>query len=259
MPKPKTEPFSIVNQNGTSAYVLSCEHASFYIPEHLSQLGLDPKIIRRHIGWDIGAANVTNELSSSLDAISVHSNVSRLVIDCNRHPDHPTSIPEISDNTVIPGNMDISKDDRADRLKNYFQPYHDALRQTLNGALHRHPNRAPALVSIHSFTPSMGGFNRPWHIGILWDRDQRLAQLLVSTLGTNTDLVIGENEPYSGHDMAGHSIRYHAQNRGIPNVLIEVRQDLISTPKGVKTWAKQLHDALEEAARHPDLLTMDPP
>ena len=252
--------FEILNPGGASPYVFNCDHASRRIPERYRQLGLDDAVLGRHIAWDIGAADVTRRLSAHLDAVAVLSGFSRLLIDCNRQTDHPTSIPSVSDGVTIPGNTGIAAGDREARIERYFQPYHRALDgvldKALEGAAGGRAAGVPALVSVHSFTPIMVGYERPWHIGILWNRDPRLATALLAHLRVNTDLVVGENEPYSGRDMAGFSIHHHGGGRGIPHLLIELRQDLIDTHHGAEVWAHRLGLALAALSRQRDLFTI---
>jgi predicted N-formylglutamate amidohydrolase len=247
-------PFEILNPDGVSAYVFNCDHASGRIPDRYGHLGLDDAVLGRHIAWDIGAADVTRRLSTHLDAVAVFSGFSRLLIDCNRQTDHPTLIPPISDGVIIPGNVNIATADRAARIERYFDPYHRALDGVLDSAVKA---RVPALVSVHSFTPIMNGYERPWHIGILWNRDPRLAKALIAQLRMNTDLEVGENEPYSGRDMAGFSIHHHGGGRGIPHLLIELRQDLIDTHHGVEVWANRLGLALVALGQQRNLFTIE--
>lgn len=230
----------VLNRQGRAPAVLICDHASCLVPAALSQLGLPDDEISRHIGWDPGTAALGERLAQMLDAPAVLSGVSRLVIDCNRRPDDPTLICEVSDGTIIPGNRDLGPAERERRLDTYFRPYHAAVDEAMQRAELR--CGAPALLSIHSFTPRLRvkGEDRPWHIGVVWDRDGRLALPLLRALRDEGDLVVGDNQPYSGHAHAGYSIFEHGQDRGLPHVMIEVRQDLVSDEAGVAEWAARL-------------------
>ena len=249
--------FEVLNPDGASPFVLTCDHAGRRIPERYRQLGLDDAVLRRHIAWDIGAADVTRRLSAYLDATAVFAGFSRLLVDCNRDLDHPTSIPGESDGIVVPGNLEVGPEDSADRVRRYFEPYHRALA----GVLESHGARAgggpPAMVAMHSFTPIMDGYERPWHIGVLWNRDPRLAKPLMALLSENTDLVVGENEPYTGRDMAGYSIHHHGGAQGIPHVLLELRQDLVDTHHGAETWANRLGLAFSTLGRQAQLFAIE--
>jgi len=250
-------PFEVYNETGAAAVLLVCDHASRFLPRALGGLGLSEAELCRHIAWDIGAAEVTKGLARHLDAPAVLSHFSRLIVDANRAHDDTTLIPAVSDRVVIPGNRDLSAAARAVRLGEFHAPYHAAVEQALTVTMGRH--RAPALVSVHSFTPVMDGLERPWQIGILWNRDARLPVPLLDTLRAR-GIAVGDNEPYSGRDVQGYTLRRHAEAHGLPSVLIEVRQDLIDTHHGAAEWTAILGEALatvlaglelSEAARRP--------
>ncbi|MBP7065315.1 N-formylglutamate amidohydrolase [Ferrovibrio sp.] len=230
--------FRVLNGAGRAPVVLLCDHASHAVPPELGDLGLSQEQITRHIGWDIGAAALTEKLSQALDAPALLAGYSRLVADINRAPDDPTLICEISDGVLVPGNRNLSPAERQRRIDAYFTPYHAAVAAAIDAALQR--SALPAILSIHSFTPSMKGRQRPWHAGILWNQDGRLALPLIQALREEPGLVVGDNEPYSGRSQAGFSIREHGERRGLPHVLVEVRQDLISDEAGVAEWAVRL-------------------
>lgn len=232
--------FRVLNPQGRAPAVLICDHASRAVPPALANLGLPDDELLRHIGWDPGTAAITERLARALDAPAVLSGVSRLVIDCNRRPDDPTLICEVSDGTVVPGNRDLPDEERERRLARYFRPYHAAIADTIEAARQRSPQ--PALLSIHSFTPALRAREeaRPWHIGVVWDRDGRLAQPLLQALRDEGDIEVGDNQPYSGKDHSGYSIFEHGQNRGLHHVMIEVRQDLVATEAGIEEWAIRL-------------------
>jgi predicted N-formylglutamate amidohydrolase len=167
---------------------------------------------------------------------------SRLVVDCNRHLEDPSSIVAESDGILVPGNRGLSAAQREARARAVFWPYHRAIDQALEDI--RSARGVPALIAVHSFTPKMHGKVRPWHCGILWDRDPRLAVPLMEALRRETGLVVGDNEPYSGRHPADYTVDVHAENRGWPHVCIEVRQDLIASAKGAAEWAERLERAL---------------
>lgn len=236
--------FEIVNHNGAGPAVLICDHAGRAIPKALGNLGLDDSALWRHIAWDIGIADVTRQLARSLDAPAVLSGYSRLVIDCNRRLGNPSSIPQESDGVEVPGNRGLTPEDRQARAAACFDPYHGAVGRLIDGR--RRAGIVPALVSMHSFTPVMNGFERPWHVGILWNRDGRLPVPLLRRLAAESDICVGDNEPYTGRDEHGHSIYVHGQDLGLPHVLIELRQDLIDTRHGAEAWAERLGRILAE-------------
>lgn len=236
-------PFEVVNADGAAALLLTCDHASRALPSAYDGLGLDETELWRHIAWDIGAADLARRLSARLDAPAVLAGYSRLFIDCNRALDDPTSIVKISDGAVVPGNRHVDAEEAARRTDAVFWPYHDAIA----GARARFAARGvvPALVSVHSFTPVLGGIERPWHAGVLWDRDPRLAAPLLEALRAERALVVGDNEPYSGRLNYGYSIETHGAEAGLPQVLIEVRQDLVDTRHGAEAWCERLAAILE--------------
>jgi len=247
-------PFELFNGAGKAPLLLICDHATRFIPRALRGLGLDEAALCRHIAWDIGIAEVTRLVARRLDAPAVLSHFSRLVVDPNRQLDNPTLMPEISDGTVVPGNRDLDAAARRARVDTFFRPYHHAIDAQLDAMLAAGAaqGRAPAVVSMHSFTPVMHGVGRPWEIGVLWNRDPRLPRPLMERLRAE-GLTVGDNEPYSGADGHGYTQHTHADRRGLANVLIEVRQDLIDTQQGAALWAERLGAALEAVLADPAL------
>jgi predicted N-formylglutamate amidohydrolase len=237
-------PCQIVNAAGAAPILLVCDHASRALPAAYGRLGLDEAELWRHIAWDIGAADVAGRLARLLDATAVLSGCSRLLVDCNRAADDPTLICRVSDGTVVPGNRALDETEVARRIRLYHEPYHAAVAGELARLAAR--GAAPALISIHSFTPVMKGLARPWHVGILWDRDGRIPLPLLRVLGEDPTLVVGDNEPYSGRGNVGYTTRRHAEPAGLPHVLIEIRQDLIDTHHGAEAWANRLAAALRQ-------------
>ena len=240
-------PFESINETGKADILLVCDHARNTIPATYGTLGLESEMLSRHIAFDIGAADVTRRLARALDAPAILSGYSRLLIDCNRQPGHVTSIPEISDGVVIPANREIDTAEVERRQAVYFRPFHAAV----DAALDRFSARGavPAYVAVHSFTPIMDGYERPWHVGILWNRDARLAKPLISELSERPDVVVGENKPYSGRDPEGYSIHTHGGDRGLPNVLIEFRQDLVDTHHHAELWSTRIGQAIAAVIR----------
>jgi predicted N-formylglutamate amidohydrolase len=226
------------NTTGGSPFLFTCDHYGRIIPRALRDLGLPSSELTRHIAWDIGIAGVAEALSKHLGAHLIAQCYSRLVIDCNRPPQAPSSIPRISEATVIPGNEGLSEEAAATRRRAIFDPYHRRIAEVIDGRLH---DRAPTvLVSLHSFTPIYAGIARPWHIGTLYHRDTKLAPLLLTLLRRETDLVVGDNEPYAVSDDTDYTIPVHGEARGLMNTGIEIRQDLIADPAGQRAWAERL-------------------
>jgi predicted N-formylglutamate amidohydrolase len=251
-------PVTILNALGSSNAVIVCDHGGDAIPEKLDGLGLDAAQRARHIAWDIGAAAVARMLSHYLDAPAFLAGFSRLVIDLNRPSDDLTSIREISDGIVVPGNRNLSPADVACRIAEIFDPYHDAVRSAVERA--EQSVVAPALISVHSFTPVMKGYERPWHIGVLFGPDKRIAVPLIQSLSRNPEVCVGENKPYSGYDLYGHTVETHAMPKGYPNILFEIRQDLIDTRHGAEHWAEVIASSLKDVLAKPALyqpFTMD--
>lgn len=244
-------PFSILNPAGKAPLVMICDHAGRAIPQALGDLGLSPAARRQHIAWDIGVAEVAAILAGALDAPALLAGYSRLVIDCNRRLDDPTSIAQESDRVPVPGNRGLDAAARAARAAELFRPYHAAIAATIDAKLAA--GQAPVVLSLHSFTPEMNGFRRPWHFGILWNQDPRLPVPLMARLAELPDVCVGDNEPYTGRDEHGYSVVAHGEARGLAHALIEIRQDLISDAGGVALWAGKLLDVLPGLLADPAL------
>ncbi|MCR0981993.1 N-formylglutamate amidohydrolase [Roseomonas populi] len=240
-------PVEVVNAEGAAPFVLLCEHASSHIPARYADLGLPAAELGRHIAWDIGAAELARKLSARLDAPLVLAAVSRLVIDLNRPPGVPTSIPEVSEDTAIPGNVGISAVERTHRQTVWFHPFHDAVSALLDAR--QAAGRRTLVVGVHSFTPRFQGMDRPWHAGVLFAGAERFGRALAAAIAADPALVVGENEPYRIEPgIYDHSIPVHGDARGLEAVLIEVRQDLLGDAAGIEEWAGRLAPALERAA-----------
>jgi predicted N-formylglutamate amidohydrolase len=239
-------PFEVYNETGAAPVLLVCDHANRFIPRALGKLGLSEVELCRHIAWDIGIADVTRGLARRLDATAVLSHFSRLVVDPNRALADESLVPAVSDGVTVPRNQAVPPEARKARIAAFHAPYHAAVEQALTTSMGRptsEANPAPALVSMHSFTPVMDGIERPWQIGILWDHDGRLPVPMMEALRAR-GIAVGDNQPYSGHDVQGYTLRRHAEAHGLPNVLIEVRQDLIDTHHGAAEWVEVLGEAL---------------
>jgi predicted N-formylglutamate amidohydrolase len=236
------EPYEIVAGQGHVRLVLLCDHASNRIPEGYGDLGLEASQFERHIAYDIGAAPLTRGLASRLNATAVLSGFSRLLIDPNRGMDDPTLIMRLSDGAVVPGNRHVDEAERARRIARFHQPYHQAVSAVV--AKVRAQGHVPFLVSIHSFTPVWRGWQRPWHVGILWDRDEDVARAMIRGFLAQGDLVVGDNEPYHGA-LEGDTLNTHGTSAGLPHALIEVRQDLITAKTGVDEWVERVAKVIE--------------
>jgi predicted N-formylglutamate amidohydrolase len=226
------------NAAGRSPFLLTSDHYGNTIPRRLGDLGLPSGELTRHIAWDPGIAGVAEALSKDLGAHLIAQRYSRLVIDCNRPPQAPSSIPRISEATVIPGNEGLAEEAAAMRRRWIFDPYHRRIGEAIDARLR--DGVPTVLVSLHSFTPVYSGIARPWHIGTLYHRDTKLAPLLLKLLRQETDLVVGDNEPYAVDDETDYTIPVHGEARGLMNTGIEIRQDLIADAHAQKQWADRL-------------------
>src|SRR5450432_38771 len=232
------------NAASRSPFLLTCDHYGRLTPRSLGDLGLPAGELTRHIAWDIGIAGVAEALSKHLDAHLIAQRYSRLVIDCNRPPDAPSSIPLISEATTIPGNEGLARDAIETRRRAIFDPYHRRISEVIDARLR--DGIPTVLVSLHSFTPVYAGIARPWHIGTLYQRDTGLPQLLLKQLRGEGDLVVGDNEPYAVSDETDYTIPVHGEARGLINTGIEIRQDLIGDEAGQAQWAERLARMLGE-------------
>jgi predicted N-formylglutamate amidohydrolase len=246
-------PFTVLDVEPTHPALLVCDHASNRIPLCLNQLGASPADLQTHFALDIGAADVTRALSALLGLPAVLCGYSRLVVDCNRRLDDPTAFPVYFEELLVPGNQGLTHDERQARADALYWTYHRAVRDELT-ALEAHAI-APALIAVHSFTPTLSGRPRPWDIGILWDTDPRIPLALLEALRRDPGVCVGDNEPYSGKHPHDFTIDYHAEEAGLPHVSIEIRQDLIATGDGAARWAGILADALLPILADPALYT----
>jgi predicted N-formylglutamate amidohydrolase len=238
-------PVRLLRPEGASDFLLTADHAGRLIPRRLGTLGLDEIERGRHIAWDIGIAAVTEELAKVLDATSALQVYSRLVIDCNRAPAHPTSIPAISELTPIPGNENLSADARAARKHAVFDPYHAAINRLIDERVAA--RRRTVLIAMHSFTPVFKGVSRTIEIGVLYHYETRLSRIMLDLLRAEGDLVVGANEPYAITGDSDYTVPVHGEARGLDHVEIEIRQDLISDAAGQAAWARRMARLFIEA------------
>jgi predicted N-formylglutamate amidohydrolase len=233
---------SISNENGNSPIVLVCEHASNIIPQKLGKLGLEESDLTRHIAYDIGALGTAKILSKLLNAPLIYQNYSRLVYDCNRSPESEGAMPEVSEVTTIPANKNLSTIDRLSRINEIYRPFQKSIEVFLDARAAKGERAIP--VSIHSFTKIYKGKERSVELGLLFDRDAWLANLLVRSFpGINTQL----NEPYGPKDGVMHLMNLHAAPRGLQHLMIEIRNDLIESERGQQEWAQRLSVPLIQA------------
>lgn len=234
--------FRILRPRGASRFVFFCDHASNFIPGQLNDLGLPAFELQRHIAWDIGAAGITETLSEIFDAPAILCNTSRLVIDCNRQLTAPDLIPEISDGTSVPGNLNLKESDKTMRIERWFQPYHDAGEAILS---ERDTKSLPTIVvSIHSMTACMAGEPRPWEIALSSHLDRGLTEPVLAALRRPGDVIVGDNQPYDLDPAVDYTIPFHAMRRGLPHLQVEFRQDLVADAKAQREWATRFAQAL---------------
>ena len=231
--------------------VLVADHARRDLPADYGDLGLPASEFDRHIAYDIGVEAVIRSLAARLGVPAVFAGFSRLLIDPNRGEDDPTLIRQLYDGTIVPANYPLAPRERERRLALFYRPYHDAVAETV-AAVARESGAAPLIFSIHSFTPVMQGRPRPWHVGVLWDRDDRVAKPLIELLLADPLLTVGDNEPYDGA-LRGDTMYRHAIVHGFAHALLEIRQDLIADEAGADSWAERLAPIVDAINRRPDI------
>lgn len=236
-------PYRLIEGNSSTGLLILCDHAENAIPEAYGTLGLKPQDLHRHIAYDLGAAEVAERLAERLGAPAVLSRFSRLLIDPNRGLNDPTLIMQISDGLIVPGNVGLGPGEIARRIARYYEPYHQAIERAIGAGLAL--GKPPVIVSVHSFTQAWKGTPRPWSVGVLWDKDPRLALPLLDALRTIPDIVVGDNAPYSGQ-LKGDTLYRHGTGRGLAHALIEVRQDLILGADGQAEWAMRLAHSVSQ-------------
>ena len=240
-----TPPFHIEGAARGGRWVVTCDHASNRVPPQVAggDLGLPAADMARHIAYDVGAAGVARAVAEALDAPVILSDFSRLVIDPNRGEDDPTLLMKVYDGSIIPANRHADAAEVERRLELFHRPYHRAL----EGLIAARPD--PVVLAIHSFTRQFRGRPpRPWHVGILYAGDTRLALPLLARLNAEPDLCVGDNQPYSGH-LPGDALDRHGVRPGRPHVLVEIRNDLVETPEAQRAWGLRLAPLLDAALR----------
>jgi predicted N-formylglutamate amidohydrolase len=240
-------PYSESGLDGRSNFLIVVDHAGRRIPRRLGDLGLPASELQRHIAWDIGALAVARQVAAALDAPLLAQTYSRLVIDCNRDPRVPASIPRSSESIEIPGNLRLSEAEVAARRNEIFDPYHGRIRALLDERAAA--GRPTILVAQHSMTNIYQGLRRHMHAAVLYNRDRRFAGLVLDELRRETDLVIADNEPYFVSDATDYTIPHHGEARGLPHVEIEIRQDLVDEAAGQAEWARRIAWVLRQAER----------
>jgi predicted N-formylglutamate amidohydrolase len=237
------EPFRVLNDGAASPFLIICDHAGRTLPRAVGSLGLADHELTRHIAWDIGVGALAARLGEQLGAWVILQEYSRLVIDCNRPLDSPQSIVQESDGSVIPGNLAISPEQARLRALCIFEPYHARIRRELAERSTRAGE--PIVVFLHSFTPEFQGVKRPWHAGVLYHRDTRLAHPLLRALRAEPELVVGDNEPYRASQSTDYGLIEHGERRGLLHVELEIRQDLLADAPGQQAWATRLARLLQ--------------
>ena len=244
-------PFEMIDGDRSLGLVLLADHARRDLPDEYGNLGLPPAELQRHIAYDIGVESVTRRLAALTGAPAVLAGFSRLLIDPNRGEDDPTLIRQLYDGTLVPGNYPMASQERDRRLERFYRPYHDAV-SAMIASVAKTSGAAPFIFSVHSFTPVMQGRPRPWHAGVLWDLDDRVARPLIEMLAKDALLVVGDNEPYDGA-LRGDTMYKHAIVNGFAHALLEIRQDLIADDSGAQQWAERLAPIVDAINRRPDI------
>lgn len=234
-------PFQILREGVRGPFVIVCDHASNFIPSELNKLGVAEAELARHIAWDIGAADIARILSERFESPAILSGISRLVIDCNRQLDAPDLIPEVSDGTVIRGNVGLRDEEKQIRIADYFVPYHEAVEAVIS------ENPGATFLSIHTMTDRMNGVFRPWPISLSSYRDRTLVEPLLAALRSAGEFLVGDNEPYDLDPAVDYSTPYHALRRGMAHIQVEFRQDEAADEKGQRLWAGRFAEAIEKA------------
>ncbi|SEW31075.1 Predicted N-formylglutamate amidohydrolase [Cognatiyoonia koreensis] len=224
----------VLNVQAESSVIVVCEHASAHIPKEFKDLGLSTAALQSHVAWDLGARAIAMKMAETMSATFVASRISRLVYDCNRPPDAPDAIPERSEVVDVPGNANLTPTQKADRVAKYYDPFRRALAKIISG------KDVPVLVTVHSFTPIYFGTPRNVEIGVLHDKDRRLADAMLDVAGGHTDCDVRRNEPYGPDDGVTHTLREHALPDAHLNVMLEIRNDLIADAQTQTKMARML-------------------
>jgi predicted N-formylglutamate amidohydrolase len=245
-------PARVENEKGRGQCIVVCDHASNRVPKSLGTLGLKKSDLEKHIAWDPGTEIIGRHIAQKIDAPLVCSSYSRLVVDVNRGEKSPECMRAVYDHIVVPGNAGLTAANKKQRITEIFTPYHKTLARTIRARVRK--DTVPVILSIHSFTPKMDDYLRPWHIGILWNREEKIARRLVRNLRINNPgMVVGENEPYSlkAANLQKNTITTHAESKGLPYIIVEFRQDLVKSAAGARKWAKILLQSLDPILSDP--------
>ena len=234
-------PFEVVNADGASPVLLICEHASADIPPEYAHLGLPPDQRRSHVAWDPGALGVARKMAQELDAVLIAGTLSRLLYELNRPPTNPAAMPVKSEVIDVPGNVDLPERERNRRIAHIYKPFHGRVAEALAR------RKAPVIVTVHSFTPVYHGKPREVEIGLLHDADSRLADGILSLVADHSDHVVMRNAPYGPADGVMHTLNIHGDANGHPNLMIEVRNDLIETQAQQEDMGRLLAGWIAEA------------
>lgn len=236
-------PVTVLNPGGAAKCILMCDHAAVAVPARLNNLGLDTADFSCHWAVDVGARMVTEHLSRLLDAPAILANYSRAVVDLNRPLDHPTAFVTSGEGKPIPGNIGMTEHDRSCRIAELYNPYHDRLGAMIDDFLGR--GVPPVLLAIHSFTPVFFKHKRPWEFGVMWAQDRRVATPMIDYF-RGLGFTVGDNEPYDARVVAGTSILRHGDDRNLPNVQIEIRNDQIRNDQNAAKWAEMLNNFMRQ-------------
>lgn len=245
------QPYKVINSKKTNNFIILCDHASYNIPKKYNKLGLSDHNLKKHIGWDIGALKVAKKISKNINCTLIHSGYSRLLVDCNRSLKSKGAFLTKSEDIIIPGNIGISRKEKILRSKRYYFPYHNQIQKFINQSLKS--NMVPSLVAIHSFTPVYLGKPRKWHIGILQRSDQRLSSLFIREIKKNKNIRLGINQPYKLNLAGDFTIPFFSESYGLPNVLIEIRQDLLLKQRSIDFWANFITKILMKNSKNKKL------
>lgn len=237
---------TVLNRGLRGPFLFTCDHACNRIPSELGSLGMAPDQLSSHIGWDPGALPVAQALAARFQSPLIHGGYSRLVVDLNRPPESADSMPTTSAGVAVPGNIGLSKLDRERRLDALFHPYHETIDALIGER--RRLLRPTILIALHSFTPDYPGETRPWHIGVIYRRDGGLGSALFQALHASKHVRVGDNQPFQIQDEGDVTIPRHGEAHGLPNVLIELRQDTLASPAQREAWVDRLYRALAQAA-----------
>jgi predicted N-formylglutamate amidohydrolase len=248
------DPAPVVLRNGDAVapVLVVADHAGRAVPQALDSLGLPERELWRHIAWDVGALDLATGLADQLGAPMIASAYSRLVIDCNRYPADPMSVAPASDSCPVPGNADLNMIQRERRVQEIFRPYHDAIARSLEGAIAR--GTAPLLLAVHTMTPRMAGRDRPQHATVCWTLDDCLPNRALAALHRQEGLVVGDNDPYAVDIGVDYTVPEHALRRGLPYLMLEVRQDLVGTAADAAAWVERLLLVVREILADPECM-----